>query len=267
MEEKLIQNLNTNKVLWLLTSVLALIAASVGFAHSSIYDQVVSSELMPGIFSQDLITIIISLIAIVLIVGLKEDSARKQITILGMIGYFFYGYGILVIEQLYTPLYFVYMAIFSLSTYSIIYSVISLKGAIPKFTISKNIRVLSVVFLVIVPLVFIPLWSSQIIPLIQSGEKLEFLFSVYILDLCFLMPLFVLTAIKTARNTNVGLLLAPALLFVGFMVLVPLPLGELVKPLLFNMSMDTGGLALFLILSMIFITLAIVNLVSLKIKK
>ena len=171
------------------------------------------------------------------------------------------------IEQLYTPLYFVYMAIFGLSLYSIVYSFSNLKGSIPKLTISKTIRILSVAFLVNTPLIFYPLWISQIIPLIQSGQKLEFTFSIYILDLCFIMPLFVVAAIKTAKKLRLGLVLAPAMFIVGFMILAPLTLTELSKPVLFDMSMDTAGLGMFLTLSIIYIILAIVNLLNLKIEK
>lgn len=261
------QNLSINKSLLFITSLLSLVASLVGVLYSDIYDQVVSSEIMAGVLSQDILTIILSFVGIVLIVSMKKSDLKKNIVLLGILGYFFYGYGIYVIEQLYTPLYFVYMAIFGLALYSIVSNLINLKGTIPNLKPSKTIRILSIIFLVITPLIFYPLWISQIIPLIQTGQKLEFTFSIYILDLCFIMPLFVVTAIKTIKSINWGLLLTPSLFIVGFSVLAPLGFAEFLKPIMFDMTMEIEILGMFLTLSIIYLILAFLNLANLHNEK
>lgn len=262
----MIRNLDKNRILWLLVASMSLIAALVGVANPGIYGLVVSTVIMPGVLSQDIMTIIASITVLFLIVRIKEEDSIKQMVILGIFGYLFYGYGIYVIERLYTILYFLYMAIFGLSFYSIAYSVVNIrKEILQKIKLSKPIRIVSVAFLLINPLIFYPLWISQLLPLIQAGQKIEFLYSIYILDLCFIMPAFIIIAWMTAKKEGLGLLLTPALLVLGFTLLAPLALGEFLKPLIYQLPMDMAGMLLFLCLSIIFFVLAVVYFLNLKI--
>ena len=79
------------------------------------------------------------------------------------------------------------------------------------------------------------------------------------------MPAFLIIAIKVAQNNGLGLLLAPALFVVGFTLLFPLVVGELLKPLVYRQSIDAAGMGLFLILSILFFVMAVVHLRKLKI--
>lgn len=263
----MIRNLGKNRILWLSTASLSLIAASVGAANPGIYDRVVSADVMLGVFSQDLMTVAASIIALFLAVRMGEEDSRSQVVILGILGYLFYGYGIYVIERVYNVLYLVYMAIFGLSFYSIAYGFANIrKEVLPYVQLPRLIRDASVGYMLLNPLIFYPLWISQLLHLIRSGRKIEFLYSIYILDLCFIMPLFIIVAVLTAKNEGLGLLIAPSLFVLGFTLLAPLALGEFFKPLLFDTPMDTAGMGLFLILSLAFLILAVANLRSLKIK-
>lgn len=256
--KKMIRNLGKNRILWLLVALLSLIAALVGVSNPGIYGHVVSTKIMPGVLSQDLMTIVASIIVLFLIVRIKEKDSIKQMVILGIIGYLFYGYGIYVIERLYNVLYFVYMAIFGLSFYSIVYSVANIrKEMLPNVQLPKPIRIVSVGFLLINPLIFYPLWISQLLPLIQSSQKIEFIYSIYILDLCFILPLFIIVAMMTAKNEGLGLLLTPALLVKGFTLLFSVALGGILKPL-YHKPGDTGEIWLFLSLSIVFLVLTVV---------
>lgn len=116
----MIQNVGKNRILWLSVALLSLIAAMMGVANPGLYSQVVSTEMMPGVLSQDLMTIAASIVVFFLTVRIKEEDSNKQMVILGIIIYLFYGYGIFVIERIYNVLYFVYMAISGLSFYSAI---------------------------------------------------------------------------------------------------------------------------------------------------
>ena len=84
------------------------------------------------------------------------------------------------------------------------------------------------------------------------------MYSIYILDLCFIMPAFVILAIKTAKNKGLGLLLTPALFVVGFTLLAPLAVGELLKPYFFHQPMEPASMWLFLCLSICFLIFAVV---------
>ena len=260
----MIQNLGKNRILWFSVALLSLIAAFIGVANPGLYSHVVSTELMTGILSQDLITIAASIFVLFLTVRIKEEDSIKQIVILGIVIYFFYGYGIYVIERFYNVLYFVYMAIFGLSFYSIIYSVANIhKEMLPNIQLPKTIRSVSVGFLLINPLIFYPLWIIKLLPLVQSGQKIEFLYSIFILDCCFIFPLFIIVAIMAAKNEGLGLLLTPALLIKGFTLIFSVALGGILQ-LLFHQQVDAKELWLYLGLSMVFLILSVEYFRNLK---
>ena len=260
----MIRNPNMNKVLWRLTAVLSLIAALVGVFNPGIYSKVVSTDLMPAVFGQDLMTIVASVIILLLTIRIKKEDSKKQIVILGILGYLFYAYGIYVIEQVYNILYYFYLAIFGLSFWSIVYGVASIRQEIlQKVELPRLMRNISAGFSLFVALVFNALWIIQLLPLIQTGEKIEFLYSVYILDLCFIMPAFVILGIMALRKAGLGLLLIPAVFILGFTLIFSLAVSEMVKPL-YDLAITIGGLGPSLILSILFLILAALHLRKLK---
>jgi hypothetical protein len=262
----MVRSLKTNRILWLITALLALVAALTGTISPRMYERVVSDEIMPGVLSQDLFTIPAALIILFLAVRAKENNTKGQIVILGLVAYLWYAYGIYVIEQLYTVLYLLYMAIFGLSFYTMVYGVATIHPQTRQTVeLPPPIRMGSVGFSLLSPVMFYPLWISALVPLMQSGRKLEHLYSIYILDLCFIMPAFVIIAIQTTRSQGLGLLLAPAMYVLGVTLLFPVGVGELLKPR-YGLPVDTGGLALFMGLSAMFLILALVYLRNLRVK-
>ena len=200
-------------------------------------------------------------------IRIKENDLFSQIVILGILGYLFYGYGIFVIERLYNTLCFVYMVIFGLSFYSIVYSIASIrKDILQRIRLSKLIRFVSVGFLLLQPLIFYPLWISKLLPLIKYSQKIEFLYSIYILDICFVMPAFIIVAIMTAKQKNLGLLLTPALFIKGFTLLFSVAIGGLLAPI-YQQPLDATGVWLFLSLSILFLVLVIVYFRSIALNK
>jgi len=267
MESEMVQNLGVNKILWFLTALLAFFVSLAGVIYPGIYHLVVSAKILPGVFSQDIMTLVSTILVMILVIRMKENDYIKQIVVLGILGYLFYGYGIYVIERLYNILYFFYMAIFGLSFYGIIYGIASIRSKIlQNVKLPKSIRLVSVGFLLLNPVIFYPLWISQLLPMLLSGQKIEFMYSIYILDLCFIMPAFIILAIWTVKNKGLGLLLNPVLFVLGFTLLFPLALGELLKPYFFHQPMDTAGMLLFLCLSSFFLFLAIIYVRKLHIK-
>ena len=219
---------------------------------------------MPGVFGQDLMTIVASFIILLLIGRLKEKDSKKQIVILGILGYLFYGYGIYVIERIYNAFYYLYLAIFGLSFWSIVYSVVKIRPeTLQKVQVPRLMRNVSAGFSLLVAVVFNILWIIQLLPLVQAGEKIEFLYSVYILDLCFIMPAFVIIGIMAVKKAGLGLLLIPAMFILGFTLIFSLAVSELVKPL-YDLTITIGGLGPSLVLSILFLVLAALHLRKLK---
>jgi hypothetical protein len=258
------QNLGTNRILWLLTAFLSLIATLIGVFKPSIYSKVVSTDIMPAVFGQDLTTIVASVIILLLAIQIKKEDSKKQIVILGILGYLFYAYGIYVIERVYNMLYYLYLAIFGLSFWSIAYGVTKIRtDVLQKAHLPGLMRNVSAGFSLLVAVVFNVLWIIQLLPLVQAGEKIEFLYSIYILDLCFIMPAFVIIGIMALRKAGLGLLLIPAMFILGFTLIFSLAVSEIVK-LLYDLAITIGGLVPSLVLSILFLVLAALHLRKLR---
>ena len=259
--DMMIGNIANNRKIWGTLAVMSFIASAIGAIDRNIYDSVASTETMSGILAQDLMTIAASIAVLILAFRMKKDDSARQLTAVGITGYLFYAYGIYVIEQLYTPLYFLYMAIFGLSFYSILYCLLSLnRDTTYKADISQKVRATSLAFLAITPAIFYPLWMAQLVPLIQNADKVEFLYSIYILDICFIMPAFIIAAYKVRKKDPLATALSPSLFVLGFTLLFPLSLVEMLKPAVYNQQMDPAGMGLFLTLSAIYAILAFLNI-------
>jgi len=259
----MINNLEKSKKLWFMISFLALTASITGVFNQNIYSKVVADNVLPGVISQDIMTILISFSLIFLSLRINKNDIKKLIISLSFILYIIYGYGIYVIEQLYTPLYLLYIAIVSLSFWTLIYSFINMdKNEIENIKLNKAIRYLTISFLIFIPILFYSIWISELIPLIREGLKLEFMFSVYILDMVFVLPAFLITTYLLIKRNFFGYILAPLLFFKAFTLLFSVGLGGLIKPLFGQASVKSENL-FYITLSIIFLTLAVLNYLSL----
>jgi len=261
----MVGNLKLNKILWGITAVPALLAGVTGLANPGIYTGVVSEEIIPGVISQDLLTIIATVSILLLIWRTGKSNYRLHIILTGLTGYLFYAYGIYTIEQVYNGLYFVYMAVFGMAFYSVIISVASIRSdVLSRVRLSEFIRRLSSGFSLGTAALFSGLWIAMLIPLLREGNRIENLFSVFILDLCFIMPAFVIMAVMLMKKRGMGVLLTPALFVLGFTLLLPVGLAELFKPL-YGLSIDPGGMIFYLGISILFLVLAAIHLKNLRI--
>ncbi len=250
--------MRTNRILWLIDATLALIAGLVGTVYPDLYRKTIPDEFLLGLISQDIMSVIASLILLILLIKLKDSDLTKILIIIGIIGFYFYAYGIYVIEQVYTLLYLVYMAIFSLSFFSLIYSISNLKkDELQKITIPPPLRFGCLGYLFINASIFYFLWISQLIPLMKIGDRIEYMFSIFIFDLCFIMPSSIILAIMNIKEKALGKGLIPSFFIVGCFILFPLVIAEIAKPLLFESPILIESLLLYLILPLILLSLTI----------
>lgn len=264
---KMIKSFKMNKNLWSLVACLSLIAACSGVFNQDIYEQVVSDKWLPGTIAQDAITIIAGLA--LLFLSLKTDQAdvKKQLVALSLLAYLFYGYGIYVIEQLYNALYILYMAIFALSFWSIVYGLVNINQPVLQSTqVSKRVRHLSAGCLIFIALLFYALWTGQLLPLMREADKIEFTYAIFILDMAFVLPSLIISAILIIKKNALGLILAPILFVKAFTLLFSVGLGGLFAPL-FDQSVASGEIAFYMILSLIFLALAFLNFWEIKFQK
>ena len=261
--EVVISNLRYHRALWAATGLLALAAAAMGVADPGIYGGLVSPDLIPGAYSQDLISVLASAGLIFLAMAGANGRPKGQLLAFGLLGYLFYAYGIYVIERTYNGLYLVYMAIFTLSFWALVGAVASIHRDRPAPTLPRSLRIVSASGALLQPLIFYPLWVAMLLPLMSTGNQIDSLYSIFILDLCFIMPAFLLLATLTYRSHPLGLLLLPALYVLGFTLIFSLALGELVKPL-FSMEINFQAFWPSLGLSMLFGILGAFHLLKLE---
>ncbi|MFO8061091.1 MAG: hypothetical protein R6U70_10620 [Bacillota bacterium] len=69
----MLQNLTKNRYLWLFLACLALLSSVVGVFRRDIYAEVVSREVLPGTISQDVVTVILALVLLVLSLTIREE--------------------------------------------------------------------------------------------------------------------------------------------------------------------------------------------------
>jgi len=261
----MIKNLTLNKILYGLTGLLALIAGVIGVLRPGMYDPVVISRIIPGVFTQDLLVVVASLVMIGLAVSMRPDDYRKTIVILGILGFLFYAYGIYAMEQVYTSLYLLYLAILALSFYTMAVSLASLdRSALRALELPPGVRYASAGYGVLIAVMFNIIWISQLIPLLRTNDRIENTFSVFVIDLVFIMPSFVITAYLAVRERAVGLVGLPALFIVGVGILSPLALAELLKPSRYGLPLNPGDFWLWMILSGIFLVVTVIYLGTLK---
>lgn len=260
----MINNLAANRILWIITGVLALAVSAIGIFSPLIYYKIVAPALLPGAFSQDIMTVFASLLLIILSLSTRKNNVKKPVIIFGILGYLFYAYGIYVIERMYNMYYLVYIIIFTLAFWSLVYGISKIKHEyLKKPVLPKLIKNISATGSLIPPLIFIPLWTSMLLPLMRTGNQIDSLYSIFILDLCFIMPAFLILAYKTFCKEGIGLILSPAMFILGFTLIFSLSMGEIVKPL-YNLPIKTPDLIQSLVLSLFFLILGILHISKLK---
>lgn len=263
----MIKNLKTNKILWLFVAALSLTAALIGVFNQAVYSTVLRPDLVPGTISQDLITILAALALVFLSLKTGDNDTKKQIVVISLLAYVFYGYGIYVIERLYNSFYLLYMAIFSLSFWALVYSLASIdKDTLKNIKAPKWIKNVSAGFLILTALLFYFLWTSQLLPLMQTGEKIDFLYSIYILDMALVLPAILVSAVLIIKKNPLGLVFAPILFIKAFTLLFSVGLGSLLKPL-FNQPTTPEETGFYLVLSTLFFVLGALSFWKISFEK
>ena len=102
---------------------------------------------------------------------------RELIVVFGLLAFFFYAYGIYAIEQVYNWLYFVYLALFGISFYSLVYSITSLRlDVADAVSLPPIIRRSAVGFSLFVAILFSLIWIRGLVELVEAKQRVEFAF-------------------------------------------------------------------------------------------
>lgn len=250
-------NLKLHQKLWFLIGSISSVIAIISLTNLKLYEKVADGMLMPGTISQDIQTVIAGIILSVLALKINDEGIKAQIICTGLTGYIVYAYGIYAFEQYYTFLYFFYLLILTLGTFEILHSVRTYH--FQSDIMSRKLRNLNLITMVIVPLIFITLWVLALIPIIRGGTHIDHFYSIYVIDLSFIMPAMLYSAYRLYKNHMDGLILSTVFLILGATMLLPVGMGEFLKPI-YALPIDIGGLIFFLVLSLVFLSVVFYSL-------
>ncbi|HEY5978257.1 MAG TPA: hypothetical protein VIT41_01370 [Microlunatus sp.] len=249
---------------WLIVGAVTVVTAGWGLLQPDVYRGVIAPGTRPGALSQDLISVFVGLALCGLALPRARGGTKAQLVALGLLGYLFYAYGILVIERVYNGWYLNYLAIFGLSGWLLVLGAIDVVHRTADSAIlPRRVSRISGMGALLQPLIFYPLWISMLIPLMVDRDQIDSLYSIFIIDLVFIMPAFLLVAVGLFRDRSWAAVLAPVMFALGAVLILSLALGELVKPL-FGSPVTVAGLVPPTLLTVLFAGLAILDLARLS---
>ncbi|MET3721465.1 MULTISPECIES: hypothetical protein [unclassified Arthrobacter] len=175
----MIRNRRYHRALWAATGVLALVAAATGSSDPGAYWGIVAPTLIPGAYSQDLISAAAAAALIFLAVWAGPGRPKGHVLALGLPGYHFYAYGIYVIDWAYNGLYLVYTGIFTLAFWALAGALASLRRDLPAALRPKALLIISASGALLQPLMFYPPWIAMLLPLMSTRNQIDSLYSVF----------------------------------------------------------------------------------------
>jgi hypothetical protein len=218
----------SKKPVWLagLAAMLALFASSAGLALKSMYIREAPVYALQGM-GQDVANILAALTLLVTSALVLRGWYRAYMIWAGALLALIYSYVIYAFAVHFNGLFLVYVAILGLSVYALMLSLITfhpdrLRPAFASVAISKTVSA----FLLLVALFFATQWLREDLPALLSGAVPTSVRDaglltnpVHVLDLSFVLPAMIVTAILLWRREPLGALLAiPLLVFSLFTI-------------------------------------------------
>jgi len=265
------EKIMTLRVLAVLIAISAIIASITGIVFPDIYKPIVSETELPFNFAQDFLSLITALLLLVLTLFVKNKVMKLDILRTGLAGYLLYVYGQYVMGTVYNYSYYLYLSIFGLSIFYLINAFSAIEYEKLEFAIPKSLRIITAVYCAAITIYFAPQWIMEIFHNIQTNSRtgadgVTFNHYVYILDLCFILPVCVVSSVLLLRKKNSGILLGGILSIFGFILMLWVALGVFCHPL-FHKRIDVGGGVLFSIISFVFLILSVSYFVFMKVRK
>jgi hypothetical protein len=229
-------NLRTgNGWLWLTWAIAPLLAVASGcgvFVHGLYRD---TPYFAMQAVAQDFISFTIVFPTVVISAFLaSRGSRRAQLVWLGALVYLVYSYTIDAFVVRFNRMFLVYVALLGCSLYALIGGLASFNLAWVKASFTYHIPLKMVsTFLAVLALLFYALWLREVVPALlvgtappsvqQNGTATN---AVHVLDMAWMLPAFLISAIKLWRKEPFGFVLAGAAL--SFVVLLALAVLSIV---------------------------------------
>ncbi|MBC2728339.1 hypothetical protein [Desulfosporosinus sp.] len=257
-------------VMTLILSLMALYASLLGVLDETLYKDVflagsLAEKLIAGSMAQDIISIPASLILAFLSLSfMKHHGEKTFIALLGLAGYFLYGYGLYTIQGQYSTLYLVYLGIFGLSLYSLIFGLLSFEPeSVKYYQLPRSLQTAISIFMILILIVLVPLWIIFINADIAKHIPRD-TYAVFLLDLCVVFPAFGIIIYQLLRNKPFGNILAGVALFKAGTLCLSVAFGEWFGPHYGGYEANSFNITLFGVLTAVSLVLTILYIRKLR---
>lgn len=246
------------RMLAALITITALIASTTGVAWPDSYKSVLPRTEQPFVFGQDLVSMAA---AAALLAIWKPQGAKANILRFGIVGYLFYAYAPYVMGTLYTYYYFLYLAVVGLTIFYFIVAFTGIDYAGTLFRLPTFLRIAVAIYCASIAVYFAPQWVTGILHNIRmhSGPGktgFDFIYYVYVLDMCFVLPVCVIASVQLLQKKVLGAVLGGTLSVMGAILMLSVAMGYFCQPL-FHQTLDKANAAQFSVLTFVFLVLSV----------
>ena len=234
---------------WWLTLSVALLAAAGRLAADRIYNQE-TSVLFDQATAQDVVTLLpVAPLLAYLAVSARRGSLSAFLCLPGLLAFTVYNYAIYAFSIHFGPLFLVWVAILGLSIFTLVGALATADMPAIKQRFAGRAMPRPAWFLIVVAVLFVLLWLSEIVPSLLAGDPSRSARDwnvptnpVHVLDLAFFLPAAVTSGILLLRRRPLGYATAAGQLVWIALTCVPI----LITPLVANARGHAPGWAVTL---------------------
>jgi len=248
---------------WWLTLSVALLAAAGLLAADRIYNQE-TSVLFDQATAQDVVTLLpVAPLLAFLAVSARRGSLSAFLCLPGLLAFTVYNYAIYAFSIHFGPLFLVWVAILGLSIFTLVGALATADMPAIKQRFAGRAMPRPAWFLIVVAVLFVLLWLSEIVPSLLAGDPSRSARDwnvptnpVHVLDLAFFLPAAVTSGILLLRRRPLGYATAAGQLVWIALTCVPI----LITPLVANARGHAPGWAVTLPIGVLLLaTLAVLG--------
>lgn len=167
--------------------------------------------LVAALYVQDLVSLLAAPVLLAAMLWTLRGSRRALVVWGGVLVYVVYYYAFYVFGNVYNVAYPLYLALMGLGVYSLIGLLAGVNLSAFAAGVDSKMPVRTLAAILLVALLFVPLWGSILFVDIQKQQPRETAL-VFVLDLCFLLPAITFAAIQLWGRRPFGYLLSGILL-------------------------------------------------------
>ncbi len=195
-----------------LIALLLAATAGAGVLVQGFYDPFFKEQsILAALYVQDLVSLLAAPALVAAMFWTLRGSRRAFVVWCAVLVYAVYYYAFYVFGNAYNVFYPLYLALMGLGIYSLIGLLAGVNLQAFAAGIDGKMPVRALATILLIALLFVPLWGSMIVQDIQARQPRTTAL-VFVLDLCFLLPAITIAAVQLWRRRPFGYLLSGILL-------------------------------------------------------